>query len=71
MIFSGKGYYIIREDICNVGFYVFSENKVLFKGYFNMIEVVLLLLVINLLFVDEMWIMNLKNYKEFILEMKE
>ncbi len=71
MIFSGKGYYITREDTRNVGLYVFSENKVLFKGYFNTIEAALSSLVTNSLLVDETWTMNLKNYKESILEMKE
>ncbi|HCR3488022.1 TPA: hypothetical protein ON598_003441, partial [Enterococcus faecalis] len=48
-----------------------SENKVLFKGYFNTIEAALSSLVTNSLLVDETWTMNLKTYKESILEMKE
>lgn len=71
VIFSGKGYYITREDTRNVGLYVFGENKVLFKGYFNTIEAALSSLVTNSLLVDETWTMNLKTYKESILEMKE
>ena len=58
VIFSGKGYYITREDTRNVGLYVFSENKVLFKGYFNTIEAALSSLVTNSLLVDETWTMK-------------
>lgn len=71
VIFRGKGYYITREDTRNVGLYVFSGDKTLFKGYFSTIEAALSSLVTNSLLVDETQIMDLKNYKESILEMKE
>ncbi len=68
VIFSGKGYYIAREDTRN---YLFDKDKVLFKGYFSTIEAALSSLVTGSLLVDESQIMDLKNYKESILEMKE
>ncbi|EGO2799421.1 hypothetical protein IDE00_000675 [Enterococcus faecalis] len=71
VIFIGEGYYITREDTRNVGLYVFSGDKTLFKGYFSTIEAALSSLVTNSLLVDETWTMNLKTYKESILEMKE
>ncbi|EIT1920370.1 TPA: hypothetical protein IUX93_001810 [Enterococcus faecalis] len=71
VIFGGKDYYITREDTRNLGLYVFGEEKILFKGYFSTIEAALSSLVTNSLLLDETQIMDLKTYKESILEMKE
>ncbi|WP_207434896.1 hypothetical protein [Enterococcus faecalis] len=71
VIFSGKGYYIAREDTRNVGLYVSNRNKNSFKGYFSTIEAALASLVTNSSILDETQTMDLKTYKESILEMKE
>ncbi|HAP4839817.1 TPA: hypothetical protein IUX70_002876 [Enterococcus faecalis] len=71
VIFSGKGYYITREDTRNLGLYVFGEDRILFKGYFSTIESALASLVTNSSLLDETQIKDLKTYKESILEMKE
>ncbi|WVZ39756.1 hypothetical protein V5F83_01365 [Enterococcus faecalis] len=71
VIFTGKGYYITREDTRNVGLYVPNKNSNSFKGYFSTIEAALASMVTNSLLLDETQIMDLKTYKESILEMKE
>lgn len=71
VIFAGRGYYITREDARNVGLYVPNRNKNSFKGYFSTIEAALASLVTNSLLLDETQIMDVKTYKESILEMKE
>ena len=71
VIFTGEGYYITREDTRNVGLYVPNKNNNSFKGYFSTIEAALASLVTRSLLLDETQIMDLKTYKESILEMKE
>ncbi|QTI52999.1 hypothetical protein H8446_01680 [Enterococcus faecalis] len=71
VIFTSKDYYITREDTRNLGLYVFGEDRILFKGYFSTIESALASLVTNSSLLDETQIMDLKTYKESILEMKE
>ncbi|EHV0182758.1 hypothetical protein KZ109_002727, partial [Enterococcus faecalis] len=64
VIFTGKGYYITREDTRNVGLYVPNRKNNSFKGYFSSIEAALASLVTKSLLLDETQIMDLKTYKE-------